>query len=407
MKKQKFVRLLSVFLFFVCIAVFAVCAGCNAILPNEYTVYKNETFKYGNNKLVSLNDHVYKKSKEALYYRDDYSSQELMLLNIIPIKEVNVHNTEKKYVVPCGELFGIKFYTKGVVVIKCSDIIKNNKTENPGNSGGLEPGDTITRINEKEILCCNDVKEVVSSSKGSSLSVTFERQGTEYTTHLTPVSTDSDGDLHLGLWIRDSCAGLGTMTFYEPKSKSFAALGHGICDTDTGNVLPLDSAYITEAKIAGITKGSQNVTGSINGYFSGSDKNMGIALRNCETGIYGILSDTPCEAEPIEIATIHEIKKGNAQILCTLDNGKPDYYNIVITKINYDTKNKTKNLQIAATDERLLSKTGGIVQGMSGSPILQNGKLVGAVTHVLITNSAKGYGIFAQNMYDDMEKSHI
>ena len=378
-----------------------------AILPNEYTIYKSEAFSYGDHKLITLNDHVYKDTKEALYFSEDYTSQELMLMNIIPIKEVNVHSKEKKYVVPCGDLFGIKFYTKGVVVIKCSDIVKNNKIENPGSVGGIEPGDTITHINDKEILCCNDVKQVVSSSKGSSLSVTYERQGIEYTTQLTPVSTNSGGDLHLGLWIRDSCAGLGTMTFYEPKSKSFAALGHGICDSDTGKILPLDSAYITEAKIAGITKGSPTVTGSINGYFSGGDKSLGLALRNCETGLYGTLSDIPCEAEPIEIANIQEIKKGEAQILCTLDDGKPEYYNIEITKINYDPNNKTKNLQIIATDERLLSKTGGIVQGMSGSPILQNGKLIGAVTHVLITNSAKGYGIFAQNMYDDMEKSRI
>lgn len=342
-----------------------------------------------------------------MYFRDDYTSKELMLLNIIPIKEVNVHNTEKKYVVPCGNLFGIKFYTKGVVVIKCSDIILNDKTENPGSSGGLAPGDTIIRINNKEVVCCNDIKEVVSESKGNSLEVAFERQGKEYITRLTPVSTDSDGDFHLGLWIRDSCAGLGTMTFYEPDSKRFASLGHGICDSDTGKVLPLDSALITEAKVASITKGSQAVTGSINGYFAGGDKTLGVALRNCETGLYGTLTDTPCQAQPIEIANVQEITKGPAQIICTLDNGEPQYYNIEITRIDYDINNKTKNLQIIATDKRLLEKTGGIVQGMSGSPILQNGKLIGAVTHVLITNSAKGYGIFAQNMFNDMEKSRF
>ena len=394
-------------LFLFCTAIFIACAGCAAVLPDEYTVYKDETFEFGDHKLITLNDHIYKNSKAASFSTENYTTQELMLLNIIPIKEVNVHTTEKKYVVPCGNLFGIKFYTKGVVVIKCSDIILNNKTENPGSSGGLLPGDTITRINNNEVLCCNDIKEAVANCAGNIIEVTYERQGKEFNTQLTPISTGSNGDFHLGLWIRDSCAGLGTMTFYEPNSKCFASLGHGICDAETGKVLPLDSAYITEAKIASITKGSQAVTGSINGYFAGGDKTLGLALRNCETGLYGTLTETPCQAAPIEIANIQEIKKGPAQILCTLDNGKPQYYNIEITRIDYDANNRTKNLQIIATDERLLEKTGGIVQGMSGSPILQNGKLIGAVTHVLITNSAKGYGVFAQKMFDDMEKSRF
>ena len=327
-----------------------------------------------------------------------------MLLNIIPIKEINVHATEKKLVVPCGTLFGIKFYTKGISVINCNDIDIGFRTVNPGEESGLRSGDTILRINGKDMRNCKDMQREITESGGSSISIEYDRQGQIFNTIITPVQ--SDGEYRVGLWIRDSCAGLGTMTFYDPATNKFAALGHGICDSDTGELLPLDSADITQAKIGSITKGSNGVPGSINGYFANENNEAsGRAIINNETGLYGILDEPVSYSEPVEIANIQDIHKGEAQILCTLDDGKPKYYNIEITGVNYDEKNKTKNLQIVATDNRLLEKTGGIVQGMSGSPILQNGKLVGAVTHVLVTNSAKGYGIFAQNMYEEIDKN--
>ena len=168
----------------------------------------------------------------------------------------------------------------------------------------------------------------------------------------------------------------------------------------------LDKAIITDAKINSITKGTDGVTGSINGYFA-DDLSLGYALGNTETGLYGKLCTFPEWRQPVEIANVQEVKKGPAQILCTIDNEGPKYYDIEITRVDYDENNKTKNLQITAADDRLLAKTGGIIQGMSGSPILQNGKLIGAVTHVLVTNSSKGYGIFARNMYSEMENCLI
>ena len=328
-------------------------------------------------------------------------SKNLMLMNIIPIKEVNVRTVPKRFVVPCGTLFGIKFHTKGISVINCNNIELGFKTVNPGEECGLRSGDTILKINGRDMTSCTDMQNEIAASGGESLNMECERQGEIFHANITPI--ESDGEYRVGLWIRDSCAGLGTMTFYDPETNKFAALGHGICDSDTGELLPLDSAEITQAKISTITKGTNGSPGSINGYFA-SDEASGNALINNETGLYGFLNNPISYFEPIEIANIQDVQKGAAQILCTLDDGEPKYYSIEITGVNYDEKNKTKNLQIVATDNRLLEKTGGIVQGMSGSPILQNGKLVGAVTHVLITNSAKGYGIFAQNMFDEIEK---
>lgn len=399
---KKAIKAVCVILSVFCTGLLTLCAQLDSKLPDEYTVYENEKFSFSDFNTLSFNNQSKKEIKVNGELRSDFISGKLMLLNIIPIKDVNLHISEKKYVVPCGNIFGIKFYTKGAVIIKCADVTSESKTVNPGADCGLTSGDTILSINGSEITCCKDVTAAVQQSGGQPMSITYSREGHLSDTVIKPVATGTDGDYKLGLWIRDSCAGLGTMTFYEPKTGKFASLGHGICDSDTGSLLPLDNAVITNAEISSITKGTDGITGSINGYFA-DDSALGYALRNNETGLYGIL-DSPLDfGEPVEIANIQDVKKGPAQILCTLDGDGAKLYDIEITHVDYDENNKTKNLQITATDKRLLEKTGGIVQGMSGSPILQNGKLVGAVTHVLVTNSSKGYGIFAQSMYSELE----
>ena len=395
------IKCISVILAVVCCGIFGVCEKYVKSFPDDITVYGNENISYNHSITISSNNQSIKEIKANADIGEISQVKNLTLFNIIPIKEVNVHTVEKRFVVPCDNLFGIKFYTKGISVINCNNIELGFKTVNPGAECGLRSGDTILKINGKDMTSCEDMQSEITSSGGGSLNIECERQGEIFHTVITPVQ--SDGEYRVGLWIRDSCAGLGTMTFYDPETNKFAALGHGICDSDTGELLPLDSAEITQAKISTITKGTNGSPGIINGYFA-SDETSGRALLNNETGLYGILDNPTSYFEPIEIANIQDIRKGEAQILCTLDDGEPKYYSIEITGVNYDEKNKTKNLQIVATDNRLLEKKGGIAQGMSGSPILQNGKLVGAVTHVLITNSAKGYGIFAQNMFDEIDK---
>ena len=401
---RKAVRCLSVILAVVCTGIFGLCIQYDRRLPNEYTINTNERLVLNDFNTISYNNQSQKEIKVNGISDTVTTGGELMLFNIVPIKDVNVTTSEKKYAVPCGNIFGIKFHAKGVVVIKCDDITAGGKIYNPGNESGLQPGDIILSIDGGEIRDCSDMQNSIASSGGKTLNIEYSRQGELYSTNLNPIETDSNGNYKAGVWIKDSCAGLGTMTFYIPDTNYFASLGHGICDGDTGELLPLDSAEITGAEIASITKGASGLPGSINGYFE-DNNTLGQAVVNNETGLYGTLDNSIGECEPIEIANIQEIEKGPAQILCTLSNGEPEYYNIEITHVNYDEENKTKNLQITVTDERLLEKTGGIVQGMSGSPILQNGKLIGAVTHVLVTNSAKGYGIFAQNMYEEIEKN--
>ncbi len=397
----------------ICAGLLIFCAVLERSLPDEITAYKNEKIVFEDLSFNNYNTvYVNKQTKlsstcaanTGISAVPDITSGEIDLFNMIPVKSVTVHETDRRYVIPCGTLFGIKFYAKGAAVIRCCDIDGGSGSVNPGKECGLHQGDTICAIDGFEIASYRDVERLTAQSGGEELTLRCIREGKEFETVIKPVLTQSG--YRLGLWIRDSAAGLGTMTFYDPESGRFASLGHGICDNDTGELLCLDRAEITKVEIASITKGSEGITGSINGYFS-EDPPMGSAKLNSECGLYGTLSDIPNGSAPIEIAGIHEVRTGGAQILCTLDDGAPELYDIEIVKVDYDENNKTKNLQIVASDPRLREKTGGIVQGMSGSPILQNGKLAGAVTHVLVTNSAKGYGIFAQNMFDELEKSEI
>lgn len=403
---QRTIKIFTVCLSAVCTAILGACSYLSNCLPDEFTTYKTESFILENFNTISFNNQSQKEIKVNSTGNGSTVTGNLELFNIIPIKEVNVHNEENKYAVPCGTVFGVKFYTKGVVIIKCDDIQVNGKTVNPGEESGLKAGDAVLKIDNSDITCCLDMQTAIDSSNGNPLNVVYEREGEILSTEITPVMTNETGTYKAGIWIRDSCAGLGTMTFYDPESGCFASLGHGICDADTNELLLLDNAEIVNAEISSITKGTDGIPGSINGYFESSTAS-GQALLNTETGLYGTLNEPISDFSPMEVANIQDVKKGYAQIICTLDDNGPQLYDIEITHVDYDETNKTKNLQITATDERLLEKTGGIVQGMSGSPIIQNGKIVGAVTHVLVANSNKGYGIFAQTMYEEIEKNLI
>ncbi len=397
---RKTAKITAIVMSAVCAFVLSMCAYCQTF-PDEYTVYRGESVSIKDYTTIHYNNQSAGEIKVSAAAQSFSASGELVLFNIIPVKEVNVRTTENKYVALCGNIFGVKFYTQGVVIIKCDNVDTAGGTVSPGASSGLEQGDTITAINGSAISSCSDMRLAIEESGGETLSITFTRGSETMHTQLTPAKTDN-GSYKAGIWIRDSCAGLGTMTFYDPATGYFASLGHGICDSDTGELMPLESAEIVSAEINNITKGTDGSPGSINGYF-GSDGALGHALINTDAGLYGTLTDYTSTGGLVEIANIQDVEKGYAQILCTLDDSGPQLYDIEITHVNYDEDSKTKGLEITATDERLLELTGGIVQGMSGSPILQNGKLVGAVTHVLVSDSNKGYGIFAQKMYEEIE----
>lgn len=277
---------------------------------------------------------------------------------------------------------------------------KDNKKYKPYENTGIEEGDTIIKINDQTINSTDDLVQAVNLSKGEELQVEYVHEEETKECSITPVETQKS-EYKLGLWVRDSAAGVGTVTFYEPSSKTFGALGHGITDIDTNELIHIASGEFVTTRILNITKGESGNPGKIQGTIE-NQKNIGTITKNSPFGIYGKVDNLSSldldTSKEMEVALREEIKTGKATILCSLDNQTPQEYEIEIEKIYRENNYDNKSMQIKVTDQRLLEKTGGIIQGMSGSPIIQNGKFVGAVTHVLVNNPEEGYGVFADIM---------
>ena len=281
-----------------------------------------------------------------------------------------------------------------------SDLKANGKTVNPARSAGLKIGDVITSINGTQVNTNEEVASLIEQSGGVPLNLSVLRSNMSFDVQIIPVKSDDGVSYKAGLWVRDSSAGIGTLTFYDPQQNSFAGLGHGICDIDTGDLMPLLNGDIVTANINGIVKGTKGTPGELRGYFSNNDA-IGNLLANIQTGVYGTMDQCPIDNEPLTVAMKQQVVPGKAQILTTIEGTQPQYYDIEIESVNYNEDVPTKNMIVKITDPVLLEKTGGIVQGMSGSPIIQNGMLVGAVTHVFVNEPEKGYGIFAENMLEN------
>jgi len=302
---------------------------------------------------------------------------------------------------PGGMPFGVRFFTKGVLVVGVTEVVSQNGSHFPAKDAGICAKDVITKINGKEVNTVNDVSSMIENSGGKELSLTIVRDGNTMQLQLNPVPSKPEGIYRAGLWIRDSTAGIGTVTMFDSSSGRFWGLGHGICDPETAKLLPLMRANISAVTISGITKGQKGCPGELKGYFGNGAS--GDLDRNTEAGVSGILSQMavqPPEA-PLHLARKKEVQVGDAYIYCTLDDNSIGKYTVKIEKIR-SMDDDCKNFVLKITDPVLLDKTGGIVQGMSGSPIIQNGKIIGAVTHVLVGDPATGYGIFAENMLANM-----
>ncbi|MBQ8503264.1 MAG: SpoIVB peptidase [Clostridia bacterium] len=321
----------------------------------------------------------------------------ISLFNAIPVKDSSLTVSERQYVTLSGEIIGLRLFTDGVMIVGIDSIETENGSVSPGQSAGLETGDVICSINGITTESSSKVNELISGSEGKVLEIEYVRNGEHRKTEFTPVFSLNEQKYKGGLWVRDSAAGIGTMTFYDNDTGAFAALGHAVCDVDTGEVLPLSNGDIVSAGITGCTKGTNGRAGELCGVFTGNS--IGVLFKNSDCGIFGVLNGCDSNTSEVPVATEHEIEKGPAQIVSTVDENGAQYYDIEITKISTDDS-EHKNMVIKVTDEELLEKTGGIVQGMSGSPIVQNGKLVGAVTHVLVNDPTKGYGIFIENMLE-------
>lgn len=299
-----------------------------------------------------------------------------------------------------GEVFGTRISTKGVLVVGLTTIVSTGKERSPARDAGICSKDIITSVNGEEIKSGSDLISRIEKSEGRTLEISLVRDGKTVNVRLTPLPSDSDGIYRAGLWIRDSLAGIGTVTFIIPKTGEFAGLGHGICDPDTGVLMPVGKGSVFGVKLGDIKKGSAGEPGELRGRLA--EEKIGSIVSNNVSGICGILSEIQSDGKLYAVASPSEVKTGKVSVVCTVDSSGAQEYSAEIEKI-CDADGEIKNFIIKITDEKLLGLTGGIVQGMSGSPIIQNGKLVGAITHVLIDDPTRGYGIFARNMLEQIK----
>lgn len=322
------------------------------------------------------------------------------LFNAIPVKNSLLRIEKRRYVVPSGKIFGLRLYTKGVIIVSTDKVDTAEGSRYPANEAGIEKGDVILFIDSYEITDHTQVSELIAQSGGRTLKIVFERENVRYETNFIPALSSAQNKYMGGLWIRDSAAGIGTMTFYEKSNGNFGGLGHPICDTDTGKSLEISSGDIVGAVINSCRKGKSGEAGELCGSFTGDA--IGTLEENCAVGVYGKLNDTDSDAAQLPVAVKSEVRQGKAEIISTIDAGGPCYYEIEIEQISPNDR-ENRNMIIRITDKRLLEKTGGIVQGMSGSPIIQNGMLVGAVTHVFVNEPERGYAVFAETMLNESE----
>lgn len=320
------------------------------------------------------------------------------LFNLIPVKKVNVSVVPRRYVIPSGEAIGVKIYADGVLVVGISDVTdKKGRIFAPAKDAGIEVGDRIIEVNGKKVNDTDDFVEIINQEKGK-VRIRLIRGDNVKDVQLSAIYSSDSRNYKVGLWVRDSTAGIGTLTFLDPKTLSFSALGHGICDSDTGSLMTVRQGSVNSCNIRSVIKGERGIAGELLGDFGG--KKIGEIRVNSVCGIRGVAEKIP-DKTPVPVASRFEVTTGKAVILCDIDGNGPREYEIEITKVSKVANDAGKNLVIRVTDPDLIEKTGGIVQGMSGSPILQEGKIVGAVTHVFLNDPTRGYGIFIENMLSE------
>ena len=302
-----------------------------------------------------------------------------------------------RMVIPLGKAVGIKLFSDGVLVVGLSPVETDEGACYPGRDSGLKTGDLITHIDGEEVDTIEEIQQAVAQGGGEALAIQAVRGPQQLQLTVSPAE-NSRGVYQLGVWLRDSMAGIGTMTFYDPDSQMFAALGHGINDVDTAMLMPLESGSIMPATVEDVKKGTSGQPGELHGEFD-LTTDLGTLYANTSRGVFGHLAQQALvqDLQPVPVAGQEEVEVGEAEIRSNIRGDQVETFSIRITRVS-DTDDGTRSLMLEVTDPRLLESTGGIVQGMSGSPILQNGKLVGAVTHVLVNDPTRGYGILAQDM---------
>jgi len=303
-----------------------------------------------------------------------------------------------------GNSVGVRVSTDGVLAVGYSDLTKGNvEIASPAQNGGIQIGDRLISVNGNKIKNSKDLSKKINESKSENVEILLERNGEEITKNIK-LSKNQDGDYKIGLWVRDSTAGVGTLTFYDKESGKYGAIGHPITDSETEKILSIKNGDLLNSSIISIKKGVKGNPGELRGIFSSDKKPIGNVTGNTQCGIFGSMNTENLKNinnKTYKVGWRDEIQPGPAQIITTIDEEGPKLYDIEIVKLTKQESISTKSMVIKITDERLLEKTGGVVQGMSGSPIIQNDKIIGAVTHVLVNKPEIGYGIYIEWMLKD------
>ena len=398
---MKWLRRISKSFFFICLIVDMLVFGAVFYLQNtvdrQYKVKKGELPVFDAAVPITA---VYEGARQAqtdlpAEIGDSFDVR-LKAFGMIPFSTVNVQVVDEMYVALLGTPFGMKLYTEGVLVIDMSDVPTKNGSQNPARDAGIAIGDYIVSVDGVTVDTNEKLIAAVENSAGHEMRFEISRNGKRKQIRFSAALSKETGEYKIGLWVRDSSAGIGTLTCYSPATGVVCGLGHGVCDEDTGELLEINSGEIVSAEILSVTRGDTGSPGELKGRFK--SQTLGPINLNSENGIYSILTGDLNLSEMTMVALKQEVKDGAAKILCTVEGETPQLYDCRVKKRGSALSSATQNFLITITDEVLLDRTGGIVQGMSGSPVLQNGKLIGAVTHVLVDDPTSGYGIFAENM---------
>lgn len=390
---QRAIKFVSVLVSLFCAVVFAFVGYGTAFIPDSYVTVDVNSADTGSS-LFTCRCEADAALADSDGYARSYPAQ-IRLFNAIPVKNSTVTVVHRRYVTLGGNVFGLRIFADGVIVTGVGTVASDGADAAPAKKAGIKQGDIIRKINGTAVTSNHDISRLIESSSGKPMSVELLRDGKTKNVTVEPAKDTADGKYKLGMWVRDSSAGVGTVTFVDNETGTVAGLGHAICDADTGDIMPLRSGDILDVIIRGCVKGTSGTPGELCGVFG--NKTLGELYINGSTGVYGVVAEKDSCAKKIPVALCNEVETGKAQIVSTVDGGEAEYFDIEITAVHRG-EGEEKNMVIKITDSDLLAKTGGIVQGMSGSPIVQNGMLVGAVTHVFVNDPQQGYAIFAETM---------
>ena len=397
---RKAIRVFDIFFAAVCAVLFVMIGIGAYALPDSVITYDGSETPFS-----SIYSYADTKNTSARLVDAQTASprqRTIKIFGVVPVKTVTVTDKDSQNVLVSGDSFGIKLYTDGVIVVGTQSVESLGKKKNPAADAGIEVGDIVVSINNEKVYSSDRVSEILNDNNGAAFSVKVKRDGRYKTFSVTPVFDSKEDCYKAGMWVRDSTAGIGTITFFNPAARTFGALGHQVNDVDTNEIMPLFRGEAVSAKVTKIQKGNSGTTGSLVCDFGTSV--IGRLKENTDCGVFGTYTAQPSCFGSYPVAAQQEVKRGKAQILSTVDGKGPRLYDVEISHITYNENTRQRNMMIKVTDKDLIAKTGGIVQGMSGSPIIQDGKLVGAVTHVVISNPKRGYGVFAQTMLEESQR---